>query len=83
MKTIGVFEAKTYRSRLLDEVVAGKAITSAKHGRPVARLTPLPDNRRPGIGTAIDARRTYRREHNITLGHDLMIRELIEEGRRY
>ncbi len=81
MKTVGAYEAKTHLPRLLDEVEAGEIITITKHGRPVAQLVPPPDARRPDVGKLIDEWREYRRRENITLGPDLTIRELIEEGR--
>ena len=83
MKTVGAYEAKTHLPRLLDEVAAGETITITKHGRPVAQLVPPPDARRPDVGQAITEWEEYRDKHNITLGPDLTIRDLIEEGRRY
>ena len=81
MKTVGAYEAKTHLPRLLDEVAGGETITITRHGVPVAQLVPMPDNRRPDVGKAIDEWREFRRQHNITLGPDLTIRDLIEEGR--
>lgn len=46
-----VYEAKTHLSKLLERVEAGEEITIARHGRPVARLAPIPRpgrERRPG-----------------------------------
>ncbi len=83
MKTVGAYEAKTHLPRLLDEVAAGETITITKHGRPVAQLVPPADARRPDVGKIIEEWREYRKKHNITLGDDLTIRDLIEEGRRY
>jgi prevent-host-death family protein len=82
MKTVGAYEAKTHLSRLLDEVAAGETIVITRHGTPVAQLVPAADKPRDA-GAAIDAWLAYRAEHNITLGPDLTIRDLIEEGRRY
>lgn len=42
-----VYEAKTRLSRLLERVEAGEEITIARHGRPVARLAPIPVPRVP------------------------------------
>ncbi len=83
MKTVGAYEAKTHLPRLLDEVAGGERITITKHGVPIAQLVPMPENERPDVGQAIDEWLEYRRQHNITLGPDLTIRDLIEEGRRY
>ncbi len=38
MKKVGIFEAKTHLSSLLDEVENGAEITITRHGKPVARL---------------------------------------------
>lgn len=83
MKTVGSYEAKTHLPRLLAEVAAGETITITKHGRPVAQLVPPPDAPRPDVGKAIAEWEEYRDSRNITLGDDLTIRDLIEEGRRY
>ncbi|GAA0869954.1 type II toxin-antitoxin system prevent-host-death family antitoxin [Brevundimonas basaltis] len=41
MRSVGVLEAKTKLSALLDEVEAtGEAIVITRHGKPVARLSP-------------------------------------------
>ncbi|KAF0174653.1 MAG: hypothetical protein FD124_1067 [Alphaproteobacteria bacterium] len=40
MREVGVLEAKTHLSALLDEVEAGGEIVITRHGRPVARLSP-------------------------------------------
>jgi prevent-host-death family protein len=38
MKEVGVLEAKTHLSALIDEVTAGAEVMITRHGRPVARL---------------------------------------------
>ena len=40
MKEIGVFEAKTHLSEILDAVEAGESVTITKRGKPVAILSP-------------------------------------------
>lgn len=45
-KHIGIFEAKTHLSALVDEAANGAEIVITRHGKPVARLTQctsLPD----------------------------------------
>jgi len=80
MQTIGAYEAKTHLSRLLDAVAKGETITITKHGVPVAMLVPPSKAVRPDVDAMIDAWLEARR--GITLGDDLSIREMIEEGRR-
>jgi prevent-host-death family protein len=38
MKTVGVFDAKTHLSELIE---SGEVVTITKHGRPVATLSPV------------------------------------------
>ena len=38
MKHVGIFEAKTHLSSLLDEVEKGGEVIITRHGKPVARL---------------------------------------------
>lgn len=49
MRTVGIHEAKTHLSRLLERVEAGEEITIARGKHPVARLVPIAGPpRRPG-----------------------------------
>jgi len=45
-KSVGVHEAKTQLSRLLERVSAGEEITITRRGEEIARLVPAPNNRR-------------------------------------
>lgn len=47
---VGVHEAKTHLSKLLERVEAGEAIAVARRGRVVARLVPVAP-RRPRLGS--------------------------------
>ncbi len=79
MATVGAYEAKTHLPELLKRVEHGESITITRHGHPVAQLVP------PGAAFARDAReviddiKRFREGH--TLGPDLTIRQLIDEGR--
>lgn len=79
MQTIGAYEAKTHFGQLLDAVARGETITITKHGVPVAMLIPSPEAAHPDVEAMIDAWLEERK--GITLGDDLTIREMIEEGR--
>lgn len=48
---VGVHEAKTHLSRLLDRVQAGEEVVIDRRGEPVARLTPIRTDRAPRFGT--------------------------------
>lgn len=80
MKTIGAFEAKTHLSELLDLAAMGERFTITKRGKPVAMLVPLEQKPTMTSEEAVAALRSLRTR--ITLGDDLSLRDLIEEGRR-
>ena len=46
---INVYEAKTHLSRLLDRAAAGEEIVLGKSGKPMARLVPYREQRRPRV----------------------------------
>jgi prevent-host-death family protein len=47
MKQVNVHEAKSQLSRLLQEVEEGEEIVIARNGRPVAKLVPHVEERKP------------------------------------
>lgn len=49
--TVGVHEAKTHLSRLLERVLAGEDIVIERRGRPIAVLTRVEPAERPVFGT--------------------------------
>lgn len=80
----GVADAKARFSELLARAEAGETIIIRRHGRVVAKLVPA----RPALSPeermqAHDEWVAYRKARNITLGPDLTIKQLIEEGRRF
>lgn len=53
MTTVNIHEAKTHLSRLVDEAVAGGEVVIARANRPLVRLVPVAEARRPRrLGTA-------------------------------
>lgn len=78
-----VAEAKARFSELIGRAEAGEEITIRRHGAPVAKLVPVA----PKLSVEERRRRrleweAYRDERNITLGPDLTIKDLVNEGRR-
>ena len=77
MRAVGVLEAKTNLSALIDEVeTSGVAIVITRHGKPVARLSPedsfpLPRRRLSGHELAERARR-FRESQKPDLEFDRM-----------
>jgi prevent-host-death family protein len=77
-KEVGLFEAKTHLSALVNRVQRGEEITITKHGTPVARLIPPAGPSRHDPKLAAARIRALRR--GIILGN-VSLRSLIEEGR--
>lgn len=76
---VGIFEAKTRLSELVDQVSAGgEAILITKRGRPVARLMPATDQ----DSTVEDAMRLLLAAREASRPGTGTLRELIDEGRR-
>lgn len=78
-KVIGSYEAKTHLPALLREVVDGERISITKKGVPIAMLVPI-ERIKPNPKSVINHIRALR--ECITLGDNLSIKEMIEEGRR-
>lgn len=82
MLTVGAFEAKTKLSELLDAVERGEEVTITRRGEPIAKLVAVkPVRTRDEIKALIEEIKETRK--GITLGGEVTIKELIEEGRRY
>lgn len=52
-KSVGVHEAKTHLSRLLDAVAAGEEVVITRRGEEVARLVAAPRRRRLGMDAGL------------------------------
>ncbi|MGE0212013.1 MAG: type II toxin-antitoxin system Phd/YefM family antitoxin [Parvibaculaceae bacterium] len=81
MKQVGLFEAKTHLSRLIDLVEEGQEITITRHGKAVARL--VPPIARPSDAQVEDMLCRLRPIRKRAALKKSEIKELIEEGRRY
>jgi prevent-host-death family protein len=84
MKHVGIFEAKTHLSSLVDEVEKGDEIVITRHGKPVAKLVRA---ERPHTPEAIARRRQAIAElrqmakaRGTRVSHE-EIKAWIEEGR--
>ena len=83
-QTIGIYEAKTQLSRLIDRVEAGETIIISRAGRPVAELRALT------AVTPADAAeriRAFRRRHLNRdvplLGEGETLRDLVRGGHKF
>ncbi|HZZ00993.1 MAG TPA: type II toxin-antitoxin system Phd/YefM family antitoxin [Candidatus Baltobacteraceae bacterium] len=79
MKQVGIFEAKTHLSALVDEAVAGETTIITRNGKPVAELRPIEANQRARARLALERIRAL--SEDLT-GPPISARELIDEGRR-
>lgn len=77
---IGVFEAKTHFSELIDNAIAGKATIITKRGKAVAQIVPMPDARQKRATLAVERLRAMRGALKLAPGES--VRDLIYEGRR-
>ena len=83
METVGSYQAKTHLPRLLERVEHGETFTITRHGKPIARLVPAgPIAASPGVAETIAAMARFQEEEGPSLGSDLSIHDLINEGRR-
>jgi prevent-host-death family protein len=87
MKTVGIFEAKTNLSRLLEEVERGRDVMITRRGKPVAKLVRA-GGRHQFTPEQVEKRRKallelleLGRKLNLNLTRE-EIRKSIEEGRR-
>jgi prevent-host-death family protein len=82
MAEVGLFDAKSRLSELVERALAGESVVITRRGVPAVRLVPVDEAvDRAAAGRALVE--TIRRERTgRTLGPDLTIRQLIDEGRR-
>lgn len=78
MHRIGAFEAKTHFSSLLEEVEKGGQVVITKHGRPIAKLSPISGFKKEDVEQAIQNIKKFQQQH--VLGMDWKI--LRDEGRK-
>ena len=74
--SVGVFEAKTTLSALLERVEAGEEVVITRRGVPVARLVP------PGASEADDLLAAFASIRSRSKPGPESVRDLIADGRR-
>lgn len=77
VENIGIYEAKNKLSEILDRVEAGETIAITRHGKQVALLTPVHQDR-SSSRQAIERLRQLRKGSRLG---SLKIRDLRDEGR--
>jgi len=79
---IGAFEAKTHFSQILEQVENGNNFIITKRGKPVAKISPIEQDKQMTRKEAVIALREMRKLYRGKPG-DFDILEAIKEGRRY
>lgn len=82
MNEIGVFEAKNKLSSLLDRVEQGEEIVITRRGKPIARLVAMNEGGRDRAKARAAVARILELSKGMSLGGEVTIKELINEGRR-
>jgi prevent-host-death family protein len=80
MNSVGLFEAKTKLSALVEQAASGKEIIITRRGQPVAKLVPASREARRDPRKAMDEIRKLFAKSTLPKGYT--IRRMIEEGRR-
>ena len=83
MTTMGIYEARTHLSELLDHVAKGRKILITRRGKPAALLGPPPKHDQRDVHHVVQEMLAFRDREGPTLGGQVTIRELIDEGRRF
>lgn len=81
MSTISSYEAKTHLPRLLRQVERGETVIITRHGKPVARLSPIGEPAGDGTARAIERMQAIR-SRSATLSVDEIL-DSVHEGHKY
>ena len=79
---IGAYEAKTHFSQILDKVENGTDFIITKRGKPVAKMSPIEQEKSMTRKEAFQALKETQKLYRGIPG-DFNIREAIENGRKY
>ncbi len=78
METVGIYEARTRLSEIIDRVGEGKEVVITRHGVPVARIVPVDGEKKVAVRDAIAAMDGFGRDKSL---RGLNLKKMIEEGR--
>jgi prevent-host-death family protein len=86
MKSVGVFEAKTHLSEILEQVEKGESVTITKRGEAVAQIIPIASARKgkksPNEIVAGFQALQKQVKARFPSRDDMSVQQMIEEGRR-
>jgi prevent-host-death family protein len=81
MTTVTAYEAKTHLPRLIRAVERGETVTITRYGKPVAKLSPIQDQKRADVAEVIERmKRARARRPKVPLEELLAARH---EGHKY
>ena len=80
MESIGIYEAKSRLSELIERAEAGHEVTITRHGKAVAKLVPARRARRPDRSALMDEISAFSK--TVRLKRPFNLRNAIESGRR-
>ena len=81
MERIGIYDARSRLSELVERVEAGEEVILTRRGRPVARMIRAGDEKRAGARAAAVKRiRALRKRMNLKISR-AEVRQAISEGR--
>ena len=83
MHAISAQDAKTRLLELLDRVGRGECFLITKHGRAIAQLAPAPGKPPVNAKEVIQQMEQWQMLEGPTLGPDVTVLELREEGRQF
>jgi prevent-host-death family protein len=78
METVGIYEARTRLSELIEKVGKGEEVTVTRHGVPVARIIPVDGEKKLAVRDAIEAMKKFGRGKSL---RGLSLKKMIREGR--
>jgi prevent-host-death family protein len=78
METVGIYEARTRLSELLDKVGKGEEVTVTRHGVPIARIIPVDRDKKIATRDAIAAMQEFGRGRSL---RGLSLKKMIGQGR--
>ena len=80
MQTIGVFNAKTNFSAIIEKVLHGKEFLITRRGQPIARITAVNAQSNESIAQTIESILKFRKSRK---GSQEELKSWIQEGRRF
>ena len=79
MERVGIYEAKSRLSELVERAETGREVTITRHGKPVAKLVPVRAAQGPNRSALIDEVIAFSK--TCKLKRRVNLRKLVAEGR--